>query len=36
MINGIEKRLFLGQRAKSPQYSNSDLDKGLFRFVMFY
>ncbi|XP_077091356.1 G2/M phase-specific E3 ubiquitin-protein ligase-like [Siphateles boraxobius] len=31
MINGIEKRLFLGQRAKSPQYSNSDLDNGLFR-----
>ncbi|ROI26836.1 G2/M phase-specific E3 ubiquitin-protein ligase [Anabarilius grahami] len=31
MINGIETRLFLGQRAKSPQYSNSDLDNGLFR-----
>ncbi|XP_056585881.1 uncharacterized protein LOC130407181 [Triplophysa dalaica] len=31
MISGIEKRLFLGQRAKSPQYSNSDLDNGLFR-----
>ncbi|XP_057193002.1 uncharacterized protein LOC130556217 isoform X2 [Triplophysa rosa] len=31
MISGIEKRLFLGQKAKSPQYSNSDLDNGLFR-----
>ncbi|XP_073719583.1 uncharacterized protein [Misgurnus anguillicaudatus] len=31
MISGIEKRLFLGQRAKSPQYSNSDLDNGLYR-----
>ncbi len=34
MISGIEKRLFLGQRAKTPQYSNRDLDNGLFRFVM--
>ncbi|KAA0724039.1 hypothetical protein E1301_Tti021650 [Triplophysa tibetana] len=32
-ISGVEKRLFLGQRAKSPQYSNSDLDNGLFRLM---
>ncbi|XP_016349693.1 uncharacterized protein LOC107694502 [Sinocyclocheilus anshuiensis] len=30
-ISGIEISLFLGQRAKSPQCSNNDLDNGLFR-----
>lgn len=37
MLAGIEKRLFEGdcERGKIPKYSLNDLDKELFRYVIF-